>query len=58
MLPARDVVVTVPISEYIGNACNVLDVAALSRQEDWEEPKGPRRARPQRRPHVRQLAPR
>ena len=33
-------VVTVPISEYIGNACNVLDVAALSRQEDWEEPKG------------------
>jgi hypothetical protein len=52
------VVVTVPISEYIGNACNVLDVAALSRQEDWEEPKGPRRARPQRRPHVRQLAPR
>ena len=33
-------VVTVPISEYIGNACTLLDVTALGRQEDWEEPRG------------------
>ena len=27
-------------TEYIGNAYTFLDLTALGRQEDWEEPKG------------------
>jgi predicted dithiol-disulfide oxidoreductase (DUF899 family) len=27
-------------TEYIGNAYTLLDLTALGRQEDWEEPKG------------------
>jgi predicted dithiol-disulfide oxidoreductase (DUF899 family) len=27
-------------TEYIGNAYTLLDLAALGRQENWEEPKG------------------
>ena len=27
-------------TEYVGNAYTYLDMIALGRQEDWEEPKG------------------
>ncbi len=27
-------------TEYVGNAYTLLDLTALGRQEDWEEPKG------------------
>ena len=27
-------------TEYVGNAYTYLDMTALGRQEDWEEPKG------------------
>ncbi len=27
-------------TEYVGNAYTFLDMTALGRQEDWEEPKG------------------
>ncbi len=27
-------------TEYIGNTYTLLDLTALGRQEDWEEPKG------------------
>jgi predicted dithiol-disulfide oxidoreductase (DUF899 family) len=27
-------------TEYVGNAYTFLDMSALGRQEDWEEPKG------------------
>ena len=27
-------------TEYVGNAYTFLDLTALGRQEDWEEPKG------------------
>src|SRR6059058_1524168 len=27
-------------TEYIGNACTLLDLTAFGRQEDWEEPNG------------------
>jgi predicted dithiol-disulfide oxidoreductase (DUF899 family) len=42
-------------TEYVGNAYTFLDMTALGRQEDWEEPKG--RVTPVRGgdPHVHQL---
>jgi predicted dithiol-disulfide oxidoreductase (DUF899 family) len=27
-------------AEYLGNTYSLLDMTALGRQEDWEEPKG------------------
>jgi hypothetical protein len=42
-------------TECVGNACTLLDLTALGRQEDWKEPKG--RVEPGRGgdPHVHQL---
>jgi predicted dithiol-disulfide oxidoreductase (DUF899 family) len=42
-------------TEILGSAYSFLDLTALGRQEDWEEPKGQDRRGPRRRPDVQQL---